>query len=248
MLASTTSLYPTFRRAALSCAHDYATLATRHHRLLFVAAFCFCAAAALAGRTRADAIHWAALGCEVGRFKHIGLYRRADPPWGGVANERPLLPWLISAPSVCLPWFFIEWTSAYLRRATMPKHRAIGWRLYCDPWRQRRRGESLAVASLGILGAMVIGTMRSSPWRLELRSRQSASQEYQPRHWLVLRPFRVMAFCLDAHHQPIYHAPRLSQDPIRGLSLRLCCSLRPSPTSSCRTFLEDLRRLRSARQ
>ncbi|MGD9816163.1 MAG: sensor histidine kinase [Hyphomonadaceae bacterium] len=119
----------------------------------FVAAFCFCAAPLFGARGLMLSL--AGLGASW-TFQHVGLFLN-DPPWGVIANTG-LYFWGFLGACVCMPWFFIEWTSVF-SRATPRRGPIFAFAL--DPWDAPARRE-LAVACIAILavGGALIG------WRL----------------------------------------------------------------------------------
>jgi two-component system sensor histidine kinase UhpB len=144
------ALYPSFR-ALTFLRHDLPLFNAAIGA--FVAAFCFCAAPLFGARGLMLSL--AALSASW-TLQHIGLYV-ADPPWGAVANNGVYFLGFLGA-CVCLPWFFIEWTSVF----SPPRaKRSLPLAVLLDPWTTRAR-RWLAVTSVAILavGAALIA------WRL----------------------------------------------------------------------------------
>lgn len=162
----------------------------------FVAAFCFCAAPLFGARGLMLSL--SALGGSW-TLQHVGLYM-TDPPWGGIANNGLYFLGFLGA-CVCLPWFFIEWTSVLAR--AMPKREPFV-AFILDPWRAPAR-RRLAIVSLSILaiGAVLIA------WRLSFDPAIASQDINRVIGWLGLL---AMAFCL-VRIIAFYMRPG-SQDPI----------------------------------
>lgn len=171
------ALYPSFRALGF-LRHDLPLFNAAIGA--FVAAFCFCAAPLFGARGLMLSL--SALGGSW-VLQHIGLYL-TDPPWGAVANNGLYFLGFLGA-CVCLPWFFIEWTSVFAR--AMPK-RAPLIAFTLDPWEATAR-RRLAIASLSILaiGAGLIA------WRLSFDPAIASQDINRVIGWLGLF---AMAFCL----------------------------------------------------
>ncbi|MEZ5970822.1 MAG: hypothetical protein R3C31_03315 [Hyphomonadaceae bacterium] len=146
----------------------------------FVAAFCLCAAPLFGARGLMLSL--SALGASW-VLQHVGLYV-VDPPWGAVANNGVYFLGFLGA-CVCLPWFFIEWTSVFSPPA--PK-RAPLFAFVLDPWGAvaRRRLAIVSLASLAI-GAGLIA------WRLSFEPAIASQDINRVIGWMGLF---AMAFCL----------------------------------------------------
>ncbi len=146
----------------------------------FVAAFCLCAAPLFGARGLMLSL--SALGASW-VLQHVGLYL-TDPPWGAVANNGLYFLGFLGA-CVCLPWFFIEWTSVFSR--PMPK-RAPLFAFVLDPWEAPAR-RRLAIVSLSLLG---IGAGLIA-WRLSFDPAITSQDINRVIGWMGLF---AMAFCL----------------------------------------------------
>lgn len=162
----------------------------------FVAAFCFCAAPLFGARGLMLSL--SALGA-CWTLQHVGLYL-TDPPWGAVANNGLYFLGFLGA-CICLPWFFIEWTSVFSRatpkRATLPA-------FLLGPWQTAAR-RRLAIVSLSLLaigGALIA-------WRLSFDPAIASQDINRVIGWVGLL---AMVFCL-VRITAFYMRPG-SRDPI----------------------------------
>jgi|GEM_PF-2961300 len=171
------ALYPSFRALGF-LRHDLPLFNAAIGA--FVAALCFCAAPLFGARGLMLSL--ATLGASW-VLQHIGLYQ-TDPLWGAVANNGVYFLGFLGA-CICLPWFFIEWTSVFSR--ARPKRTA--WlAVALDPWDATAR-RRLAIASLATLaiGAALIS------WRLSFNPAVASQDINRVIGWIGLL---AMAFCL----------------------------------------------------
>lgn len=187
------ALYPSFR--ALSFLRNDLPLFNAAIGA-FVAAFCLCAAPLFG--TRGLMLSLSALGASW-TLQHVGLYF-SDPPWGSVGNNGLYFLGFLGA-CVCLPWFFIEWTSVFAR--AMPRREPLV-AFVLDPWQApaRRRLAIFSLATLAVGAALIA-------WRLSFDPAIASQDINRVVGWLGLF---AMAFCL-VRIIAFYMRPG-SQDPI----------------------------------
>ena len=187
------ALYPSFR--ALSFLRNDLPLFNAAIGA-FVAAFCFCAAPLFGARGLMLSL--SALGASW-TLQHVGLYF-TDPPWGSVGNNGLYFLGFLGA-CVCLPWFFIEWTSVFAR--AMPRREPLV-AFVLDPWHApaRRRLAIFSLATLAVGAALIA-------WRLSFDPAIASQDINRVVGWLGLF---AMAFCL-VRIIAFYMRPG-SQDPI----------------------------------